>query len=243
MDLTQTNEVNANEILVSVITVTYNAEKFIENCIKNVIGQKLNNVEHIIVDGISTDGTVSIIKNYESHIAYFLSEADAGIYDAMNKAVRFCKGRWILFLGADDFLLEGFSKMLHFLKKENCIYYGDYVYNGEKLGGKFSTYRLAKTNICHQNIFYPKIVFDKYKYDNKYIVCADHYLNMQCWADKNFEWEYRNLLISNYSLGGFSFYNDDLEFEKDRHHNIKTILGIQSYWRFLFREWKRKRKP
>lgn len=91
--------------LISIITPTYNAEYCIENCIKNVIGQKCDTVEHIIVDGASTDTTVSLIKKYAekySHIRW-ISEPDQGQSDALNKGILMSKGKIIGILNADDY--------------------------------------------------------------------------------------------------------------------------------------------
>lgn len=91
--------------MISIITPTYNAESCIENCIKNVIDQKYDNLEHIIVDGASTDRTVSIIKEYAdkySHIRW-LSEKDQGQSDALNKGILMSQGKIIGILNADDY--------------------------------------------------------------------------------------------------------------------------------------------
>lgn len=88
--------------LITVITVVLNGEKYLEQTIQSVINQTYPNVEYIIIDGGSTDGTLDIIKNYEDHIDYWVSEKDKGIYDAMNKGVRVALGSWIGFLGSGD---------------------------------------------------------------------------------------------------------------------------------------------
>lgn len=89
---------------ISIITVSYNAAKTIEQTIQSVVNQTYDNIEYIIIDGGSTDGTVDIIKKYEDKIAYWVSEPDKGIYDAMNKGILKASGEYIYFLGADDWL-------------------------------------------------------------------------------------------------------------------------------------------
>lgn len=92
-----------NDLLISVVTVSYNAVTTIEQTILSVINQTYPHIEYIIIDGGSTDGTVDVIKKYADKITYWVSEPDKGIYDAMNKGVREAKGKYITFLNAGDF--------------------------------------------------------------------------------------------------------------------------------------------
>ena len=88
--------------LISVITVVFNAADTLKDTIESVRSQTYQNVEHIIIDGGSTDATVDILKEYDQVIDYWLSEKDAGIYDAMNKGIALCTGDYIGMLNADD---------------------------------------------------------------------------------------------------------------------------------------------
>lgn len=91
--------------LITIITVTYNAEKDLEASIKSVSAQSYPNIQYLIIDGGSTDRTLEIIKKYEAHISIWISEKDNGIYDAWNKGLQLATGDWIGFLGADDVYL------------------------------------------------------------------------------------------------------------------------------------------
>ena len=88
--------------LISVITVSYNAVSTIEDTILSVINQTYTNIEYIIIDGGSADGTVGIIEKYVDRISYWVSEPDKGIYDAMNKGLKVANGDWAIFMGSDD---------------------------------------------------------------------------------------------------------------------------------------------
>lgn len=88
---------------ITVITVTFNAKSQLEKTILSVINQAYKNIEYIIIDGGSTDGTVEIIKKYQNSLSYWISEQDNGIYDAMNKGIDSASGDWINFMNAGDF--------------------------------------------------------------------------------------------------------------------------------------------
>ena len=89
---------------VTIITVTLNSEKFLEDSIKSVIAQDYKDIEHIVVDSASTDGTLAIIEKYKEHIAQWVSEKDAGMYDAINKGMQLANGDIIGTLNSDDVL-------------------------------------------------------------------------------------------------------------------------------------------
>lgn len=91
---------------ISIITVCYNSVDTIEHGIKSLCSQDYPNIEHVIIDGGSTDGTVAIIEKYRQHIAHFISEPDKGIYDAMNKGIRLATGDVVGILNSDDFYAD-----------------------------------------------------------------------------------------------------------------------------------------
>ena len=93
---------STNIPLITIITVSYNAVKTIEDTIVSVLGQTYNNIEYIIIDGGSTDGTLDIIKKYQDKITYWVSEPDKGIYDAMNKGIAKANGELIGIINSDD---------------------------------------------------------------------------------------------------------------------------------------------
>lgn len=99
-------EVIKNEVKISVITATYNSVNYIPNLIESLRSQTYKNFEWIVVDGASTDKTLEILKNVDDLNIKIISEADFGIYDAINKGIKICSGEFYLVLGSDDFLYE-----------------------------------------------------------------------------------------------------------------------------------------
>ena len=115
--------------LISIITVVYNDKIKLEETILSVIGQTYDNVEFIIIDGSSTDGTINIIKKYEDKIDYWVSEKDSGIFDAMNKGILASKGDYINFMNAGDFFTKNnlVSEVVNILDSEEIDFlYGDF---------------------------------------------------------------------------------------------------------------------
>ena len=112
--------------LISIITVSYNAVKTIEDTILSVINQTYPNIEYIIIDGGSTDGTLDIIKKYQDKITYWVSEPDKGIYDAMNKGIAKANGELIGIINADDWYeLDAVQNVvLEFNNTRPAIYHG-----------------------------------------------------------------------------------------------------------------------
>lgn len=217
-------------IIISVITVCYNSVQTIEATILSVINQTYKNIEYIIIDGGSTDGTVEIINKYKDQIAYWISEPDEGIYDAMNKAVDASNGDWLFFINSGDTFYESsvLETVLKYMKRKNVIYYGNVLMLPDNIiyDGKFSKTKLCRRNICHQSIFYPKSVFRKYHYNVKYRIYADHFLNLECMADSDFSFKYFDEIISNYTLDGVSSVSpNDINFRNDYFDIIKSLFG------------------
>jgi glycosyltransferase involved in cell wall biosynthesis len=92
--------------LISIITITLNAEIYLEQTIQSVLNQTYKNIEYIIVDGGSTDGTLGVIEKYKNAIAHIISEKDEGIADAMNKGAALAQGDYVVFLHADDYFVH-----------------------------------------------------------------------------------------------------------------------------------------
>ena len=164
--------------VVTVVTVVYNGAKNLEETIKSVLNQTYANVEYIIMDGGSTDGTVDIIKKYESQLAYWVSEPDKGIYDAMNKAIDKATGEWMNFMNCGDRFVSPEVLNLFTNKCNADILYGDAIIQYTNFEATFRKHPLDKiwkhSPFCHQACFIKASLMKEYKYNLKYKIGADH---------------------------------------------------------------------
>ena len=213
--------------LISIILVTRNACHTVEQALTSVVNQPYQNRELIIIDGGSTDGTLEVIRRFESAISFWASEPDEGIYDAMNKGIRAATGDWLYFLGADDILVYGLHRIAAYLRNTNTVYYGmAYLPTKNKvLGGHYSARELAMCNLCHQTIFYPRAVFGTMKFDTRYKILADYALNIQLWGDKRFRFRYIPELVAIYSTAGISNTEEDKLFHRDKPALVAKYLS------------------
>lgn len=139
---------------VTIITVTYNSEKYLEDCIRSVLSQDYTDLEYIIIDGKSSDGTLSIIKKYESQISHWISETDRGMYDAINKGMAIATGDVVGILNSDDILASDdvVRKIAEaFQQQQTDTIYGDLEYVDPNDLNKI--YRVWKGKPYNRNMF------------------------------------------------------------------------------------------
>ncbi|WPU91640.1 glycosyltransferase family 2 protein [Mucilaginibacter sabulilitoris] len=214
--------------MISIIIPTYNAAHTLERCLSSIVNQTFSDMEVWLIDGISTDHTLDIVKRFQSRYAgiHLISEQDKGIYDAMNKGIAYCKGDWLYFLGADDELygsdvLEEVNRIM--LSGGSRVIYGNVMMRGHNqwnlnevvFDGKYDLDKIVNTNICHQAIFYHKSIFSEFGlYNLNYITGADHDFNLRCYARVPFT--YADIIVANFHVGGHSTHVQDDEFHKER---------------------------
>jgi glycosyltransferase involved in cell wall biosynthesis len=218
--------------LISIVTVVLNAATDLEVSIRSVIELNQNNVEYVIMDGGSTDGTLDILQKYEDSVDFWMSEPDKGIYDAMNKAVRLAHGRWVCILGADDTLCSNLATVASYLKDERTIYYGDVFMTGSqrRYDGPFGAWKLSRHNICQQAIFYPRAAFESQQFDLKYRLLADWEFNMRCFANPSLKFQHIPVLVANYNdTTGTSSVGSDRQFQLDHGKLIREYLPWPYY--------------
>ena len=202
---------------ISIITATYNAGKYLEKCLNSIIPQLNNEVELIIIDGGSKDNTVEIIKRYQKHISYFVSEPDKGIYDAWNKGIKASNNEWIMFIGADDELLPGaINKYLTLLKSNDLSSYdyisaqNEYVHEDEKLikllgnGADWKLMRRGNSAAHVASLHSKKNLFEKVGYYNlDFKICADYEILLR--KKDSLKSYFLKERIAKMKVGGMSF--------------------------------------
>jgi glycosyltransferase involved in cell wall biosynthesis len=201
---------------VSVITVTYNAEKYLEQTIRSVIKQDYPNIEYIIIDGNSSDKTTDIIKDYEFYLSYWLSEPDVGIYDAMNKGIDVATGEWINFMNAGDSFttIDAISYLINNLEEDTDLITGDrysvYEDSSKKILNKASGIKGIQQHGMpsgHQSMLIKSLLMKEYKYSLNYKYASDHDLMLRFYKN-NKKFQLVNRPISNYLRGGISDENN-----------------------------------
>ncbi|WMW23233.1 glycosyltransferase family 2 protein [Methanolobus mangrovi] len=201
---------------VSVITVCYNAEEFIERAINSVLNQTYKNIEYLIIDGASKDNTIDIVNKYKSKIAFFLSEPDKGIYDAMNKGINASSGEILYFLNSDDQFYDYnvIENVVRFFHRNVAaeIVYGSIIRVDPDTNEAFvkSHNRVEKSffidnAICQQGIFFTKKSFDKVGlFDDTYKIAGDYEWELRAFYKYYLTTCYYPQVIAIYREGGIS---------------------------------------
>lgn len=248
--------------LVSVITVVYNGAATLENTIRSVAGQTFRDLEYLIIDGGSKDGTLDIIHKHTDTVTGWISEPDKGVYDAMNKGIRLAEGEWLYFLGSDDLFqdsdvlaaffadpsLTGLSPVEPSLASPSPaafdLLYGDVLspsYKG-RYDGEFTLEKLLSRNLSHQAAFYKKSLFTRLgDYNQRYRMHADWDFNLRCFSDPTVRTQYTGVLVATFGAEGISAGHDQ-PFLREKLIPAKLQwlqdTGIQSLRRLpLYDEW------
>ena len=223
--------------LISIITAVYNGDNFLTQAIQSIQAQSYDNIEHIIIDGESTDNTKNILKKCDNHIDFWISEPDEGIYDAMNKGIRYSNGEWLLFLGADDILLDSIHNFVRNIKNSSSVYYGNVIYqsNNRIYDGKFNVLKLIRRNIPHQGTFYPKSIFKDNLYDTTFNLLADYAFNLRMYSKTDYV--YLPIIFARFNDKGMSSKTVDYAFRKKLHSIIKENYHYSIYLIFSVAWW------
>ena len=202
----------------SIITVTFNSEKTIERTLKSVAEQTHKNIEHIVIDGASTDGTLTIIEKYKDGISYFRSESDRGVYDAMNKGIAAAHGDVIAFLNSDDFYEDHhtLSQIASEMKDEQIdAVFGDVVFfeagQPGRIVRRFNSSRFRADMLAwgwmpaHPGLFVRKCLFDRVGvFRPEYRLAGDFEFMVRIFKDKKINYKALNTVLVRMQLGGLS---------------------------------------
>lgn len=191
---------------ISVITVVYNDSNGLEYTIQSVLSQTYNSIEYIVIDGGSNDGTIDIIKKYESQIDIWKSEPDEGIFDAMNKGVRLASGEWLNFMNAGDRFAD--NKVLEHIFSGQIQENISFIYSDCNLylnNKKLYTLECSvdKGMIQHQSSIYRRCLHQEYGYYISYRknIVSDYLFFNQIPTKQYYK---TDVVISDYDFGGFS---------------------------------------
>lgn len=206
---------------VSIITIVYNNQNSITYAIESVLNQNYPDVEYIIIDGQSTDGTVDKIKPYLTSISHLISEPDKGIYDAMNKGLKLATGDIIGILNSDDFYANDhiISDVVYwFENKKVDLVFGDIVYvkpdNLEKVIRHYSSANFSPKKFvwgwmpAHPSCFLRREIYEKYGYfKTDYKISADYELLTRFMARFQISYDYIPQVFVKMRIGGASTAN------------------------------------
>lgn len=201
---------------ITIITICYNSVATLEKTILSVVEQSYKNIEYIIIDGNSNDGTLDIIKKYENNITKWISEPDKGLYDAMNKGILLATGDLIGILNSDDtfYSTRVVEEIANFHKQNNIdASVGTIIQHNEEgkivrlYSSKYWNPEKLKIGFMppHPSIFLKSTLFSSYgNYDLGFKIGADYELIIRFFLKNNISWKYSGITTTAMLVGGLS---------------------------------------
>ena len=221
------------KLILTLVTVVYNEYENIEETILSVVENLNHNVEYIIIDGGSTDGTVDIIKKYNDKITYWISEPDRGIYDAMNKGIEYANGSWIININAGDKLLTipydelKDAELNNFDALCGCVLTKNNIIVKPRYDWRIKLYN----TLPHQGLFYKKDRMYS-KYNLRYKIFSDFAYNIGMYKRKQTVY-LTDMIISFHSLDGISNHSSNSNELLSVVYEMGNIFSfLASYLRF-----------
>ena len=201
----------------TIITINLNNKTGLENTIKSVVSQSFNNFEWIIIDGNSDDGSKEIIQNYRKYITIWKSEPDNGIYDAMNKGIKYATGQYLLFLNSGDILTSAdcLQKIIPMLKEKD-FYVGYELSENGRRGIKstarlYLDYFLIVASLPHQSTFIKRETMVKYGlYNSNLTIVSDWWFSFKALVTGNATIEIIDMDVCYHDLQGISHTRIDI---------------------------------
>ncbi|GAB3540744.1 glycosyltransferase family 2 protein [Spirosoma fluminis] len=239
---------------ISIITITYNAGRFLERTIQSIVSQRATDFEYIVVDGASKDGTLAIVRKYEKHITRWISEPDKGLYDAMNKGLHMATGDYVWFMNAGDELYSSDTLpdlLARIQTTQSDVYYSDALFvrnDGSPVGlrSQVTPHTLPKDltwrdmalgmKVCHQAFVAKRAIAPDYPTDN---LSADLDWEIRCLKAAQ-QIEYVDLVLCKYLIGGLSVQQHRKSLT-DRFKVLTTHFGLLptlvNHAQIIWRAW------
>lgn len=197
---------------ISIITINYNNLEGLKSTVESVVNQTWQEVEYIVIDGGSTDGSAEYIESQNKHFDYWVSEPDTGIYNAMNKGIAKATGEYLLFLNSGDHLYDDtvLEKNHQFLIKKDLVYFDLNIVDGatsyvRKYPSKLLFSYLIYDTLPHPATFIRLTLFDKLgRYDENFKIVSDWKFFIQSICIKNASYIRIDNVLSTFYLDGFS---------------------------------------
>lgn len=222
-----------DNIKISVITVVWHDAAGLEKTIQSVISQTYENVEFIVIDGGSTDGTTDVIKKYEDQIDYWVSEKDNGIYDAMNKGILAATGTWVNFMNAGDTFVDNnvlsniqFEKYAH-----DVLLYGKKTQQGKViLPLALEKLEIGEIHANHQSMFFNKEKLgSELHYDLMYKIYGDYELVNKIYLNHKNLIQYIDIVVADFEGGGVS----SIPSTQKRKDKYKIVFKYYGFFGFI----------
>lgn len=198
---------------VSVVTICYNCQTVIEATILSVLGQTYRNIEYILIDGASKDGTMEVVNRYRDKIDYISSEPDKGIYDAMNKGLRACTGDYVIFMNAGDEFYNStvIERFVPQIESDTVIAHGDIMCVGGsfKYHVKPSPLEMMNTRMTvkHQATFVRTDYHKSHPFDDSFRSSGDYDFFYKAHFRDGVKFQYIPLCVANFDISGTSNVN------------------------------------
>jgi len=236
-----------SEQKISIITVNYNNCTGLEKTMSSVFSQSATNIEFIVIDGGSNDGSAKLLTQNTDKITYWISEPDKGIYHAMNKGINIATGDYILFLNSGDWLYSDtvISQSLTAMKEQLDIYYGDIIYDEihqqskrvfpDQLNFAF----FFEQNISHQASFIKRTLFKTiFPYNENFKIVSDWEFFTYAICKREASYKHLDIIITNYDATGISSNTDNhvlmnAEREASLNNHFPEFIADYNYFKHL----------
>lgn len=233
------------ETKISIVTISYNAREYIAQTIESVISQSYKNIEYVVIDGGSTDGTAEVVRAYSPYIDYFISEKDDGISDAFNKGINACTGELVFLLSADDFLQDD---ALHrvvriFNQYQPDVIHGSILMLNPESGNLVRSKPIPGLKnpyfgqpLKHGATFVTKKAYEKVGgYNTKYKYAMDYDMTLKL-LEAGMVFQYLDIDVATIRAGGVNHIYRRETIEECR--QITIAHGTHRIFAWLYKEWK-----